>query len=80
MQRAVVLGRRGDPDVVAPQLRRLEREQGRELFGDVGLADGGPGLDARCPGAASEPVPDGSTPFVPPDSPNLCDPGQTPKP
>ncbi len=38
------------------------------------------GLDARCPGAASEPVPDGSTPFVPPDSPNLCDPGQTPKP
>ena len=38
------------------------------------------GLVARCPGAASEPVPDGSTPWVPSDAQNLCDPGQTPKP
>jgi phospholipid/cholesterol/gamma-HCH transport system substrate-binding protein len=38
------------------------------------------GLDARCPGAASEPVPDRSTPYVPSDAPNVCDPGHTPKP
>lgn len=38
------------------------------------------GLHARCPGAASEPAPDGSTPYVPSDAPNLCDPAQTPKP
>ena len=30
------------------------------------------GLDARCPGAAVEPAPDGSNPWVP--SPDLCDP------
>ncbi len=38
------------------------------------------GLDARCPGAASEPAPDGSTPFVPADAKDVCDPKQTPKP
>ena len=36
------------------------------------------GLTARCPGAAEEPAPDGSNPFIPDTS--LCDPSQTPKP
>jgi phospholipid/cholesterol/gamma-HCH transport system substrate-binding protein len=33
------------------------------------------GLDARCPGAAVEPAPDGSNPWVP--DPTLCDPGDS---
>lgn len=36
------------------------------------------GLNARCPGAAEEPAPDGSNPFIP--DPSLCDPNQSPKP
>jgi phospholipid/cholesterol/gamma-HCH transport system substrate-binding protein len=37
-----------------------------------GLFDYRTGLDARCPGAAVEPAPDGSNPWVP--DPSLCDP------
>ncbi len=33
------------------------------------------GLVARCPGAAAEPAPDGSNPWVP--DPTLCDPAHS---
>jgi phospholipid/cholesterol/gamma-HCH transport system substrate-binding protein len=59
---------------------QLALGSGSEPSGPGGLPGYRTGLDARCPGAASEPVPDGSAPYVPADSPNLCDPGQTPKP
>jgi phospholipid/cholesterol/gamma-HCH transport system substrate-binding protein len=36
------------------------------------------GLDARCPGAAAAPAPDGSNPWT--DDPSLCDPGDNPQP
>jgi phospholipid/cholesterol/gamma-HCH transport system substrate-binding protein len=34
------------------------------------------GLTDRCPGGATQPAPDGSNPFVPPDEPGICDPKQ----
>jgi hypothetical protein len=34
------------------------------------------GVDARCPGAAVEPAPDGSNPWIP--DPSLCDPKDGP--
>ena len=58
----------------------LEAGPGSDPGGLAKLPGYRTGLDARCPGAASEPVPDGSAPYVPADSPDLCDPGQTPKP
>lgn len=38
------------------------------------------GMTARCPGAATDPAPDLSNPFVPPDVQGLCDPAEVFKP